>query len=466
MILAGRLSIGMSFIWMGLCFAIGARGETLRHQEEITAGAPNILIVTVDNLGYGDLRSFNPDSPIKTPELDRLASQGIRLTSFYTASPTCTVSRACLLTGRVPERHGLVGQLGGVAGNYGVGLKQSEVLIPQLLRTAPRPYATGCFGKWNIGFAEGSRPTERGFDEFIGHASGNIDYYRHNYRERHDLYQGIEEMHVEGQYSTDLFADSAISFIERMSEKEQPWFCYLAFNAPHFPSPGNRRDGEPNVWQAPDWAFAEYDIDPSEPDPKLRYSAVVTALDRAIGRVMKALDDSNVAEQTFVFFMSDNGSFQLGREGLDVGSNFPLRSGGVTCWEGGIRVPALVRWPGHIDAGGTVDSMHWSPDLFVACMTLANCEIPTDLILDGRNPLAALTENARSPHESLYFKYKQHAALRKGDWKLVRESPDEPWKLFDLSEDIQESNDLTQWFPEKLRELNHEFERWAVEFDR
>ena len=131
---------------------------------------PNILIITADNLGYGDLPSFNPDSKIKVPNFDRLASSGAKLTQFYTASPTCTVSRACLLTGRIPQRHGLVDQLAGLEGNYGVGLNPKEVLLPQVLRAAG--YATGCFGKWNIGFAPGSRPTERGFDEFFGNASG------------------------------------------------------------------------------------------------------------------------------------------------------------------------------------------------------------------------------------------------------------------------------------------------------
>ena len=140
------------------------------------ARRPNILIITADNLGYGDLPCFNPHSRILAPNLDQLGSEGVRLTDFYTASPTCTVSRACLLTGRVADRHGLKNQLPGIEGNYGRGLRHQEVLIPQVLKTVG--CATGCFGKWNIGFATGSRPTERGFDEFIGHASGNIDYYR------------------------------------------------------------------------------------------------------------------------------------------------------------------------------------------------------------------------------------------------------------------------------------------------
>ena len=166
MTLIRRLRLGLLLV--GLVLGLSA-----------VAGSPNILIITADNLGYGDLPSYNPTTTIKTPHLDQLVTQGARLTSFYTASPTCTVSRACLLTGRIAQRHGLVNQLPGLAGNYGVGLDHKEILIPQVLKKAPTPYITGCFGKWNIGFAKGSRPTERGFDEFIGHASGNLDYYHH-----------------------------------------------------------------------------------------------------------------------------------------------------------------------------------------------------------------------------------------------------------------------------------------------
>ena len=304
---------------------------------------PNILIITADNLGYGDLPSYNPDSTILTPNLDSFAADGVRLTSFYTASPTCTVSRACLLTGRVADRHGLRDQLPGIEGNYGPGLNHAELLIPQVLQQAG--YATACFGKWNIGFAPGARPTERGFDEFLGHASGNIDYFRHVYNGKHDLFKNTTPLQAGGQYSTDLFASAAIDFIRRGATDNRPWFCYLPFNAPHFPNAKNKRPGEPNIWQAPDEAFAAYGLRPDESNPHKRYAAVITALDSAIGRVLACLDESGQSDRTFVFFYSDNGAFRLGRD-VDIGSNLPLRSGGVTCWEGGIRVAAIARWNG------------------------------------------------------------------------------------------------------------------------
>jgi arylsulfatase A len=445
-----------------LALLINGQSLVAATRHAVTTRPPNILIITADNLGYGDLQSYNPTSPIRTPNLDRLATQGTRLTSFYTASPTCTVSRACLLTGRIPQRHGLIDQLGGVAGNYGAGLSQDEILIPQILKQAPAPYATGCFGKWNIGFAAGSRPTERGFDEFIGHASGNLDYYFHNYREKHDLYNGTEELHREGEYSTDIFADAAINFMRTRSKAAEPWFCYLPFNSPHFPTAGNKTRGEDNVWQAPDWAFASCGYSPDEAAPERRYEAVVYSLDVAIGRVLSALDGTGTADNTFVFFMSDNGAFRLNRKGLDVGSNEPLRHGGVTCWEGGLRVAAIARWPRRIEAGSVIDEPFWSPDLLPACATLAGVDLPANVIYDGRDPLPLLTRKARSPHASLFFEYRSHAALRMGDWKIVREKPTQTWQLFNLANGPSESHNLADTQSKKQDELVSEFSRWQT----
>jgi len=458
----------MRLPWKTVCI-VGLACLILSHNEAVgkePAKRPNILVITADNLGYGDLPCYNPDSPIKAPNLDRLASQGAKLTSFYTAAPTCTVSRACLLTGRIAQRHGLDYQLPGIKGNYGVGLNHQEILIPQILKTAPTPYATGCFGKWNIGFAEGSRPTERGFDEFIGHASGNMDYYHHIYGGKHDLYKGTEELHADGEYSTDLFADGAIEFIQRKSKSktDQPWFCYLPFNAPHFPAAKNKRPGQPVRWQAPDRAFAAYGISPDETDSHKRYCAVITALDEAIGRVLDALDAAGVAENTFLFFYSDNGGFKLGREYIDIGCNEPLRHGGVTCWEGGLRVAAMARWPGKIKSGSIVSEPFWSPDLLIACTKLAGARVPDDRVYDGKNPLPILTDGAESQHKSFFFIFRNHAALRKGDWKIVREKPNQPWQLFNLATDLGESQNLASAQPERVAELEAARADWEKSF--
>ena len=441
----------------GLCLA----GEMLLpscRQNTANETKPNILIITVDNLGYGDLKEYNSQSPVKTPNIDRLSGQSARLTSFYTASPTSSASRAALLTGRIPQRNRLDYQLPGIEGNYGVGLPHTEIIIPQIVKKSKAGYATGAFGKWNIGFAPGSRPTERGFDEFIGHVSGNINYYTHYYQEKHDLYKDTIELNRDGEYCTDIFADAAIDFIGRNTGASRPWFVYLPFNAPHYPNIRNNAPGVPNVWQAPDWAFKEYGLTPDEPDPKKRYNAVVTALDAAIGRVLNTLDSLGIAENTFVFLFSDNGAFMIKNSGLEVSSNEPLREGGVTCWEGGLRVAAFARWPGKIKAGSVIETPLWTPDLLIASSKLSGADLPADLVLDGKDPLPVLTGQVNiTPHENLFFRYENHAALRSGDWKIVRTGTDQPWQLYNLKADISETKDLSSERSELVDKLSTSF---------
>ena len=175
--------------------------------------------------------------------------------------------------------------------------------------------------------------------------------------------------------------------------------------------------------------------------------------------MLDELDQSGVADQTFVFFYSDNGAFQLGRD-VDIGSNKPLRSGGVTCWEGGLRVPAIARWPGHIQPGTDSAQPLWSPDLMIACGRLSGADLPREVTLDGHDPLGVLTGQSSSPHRSLYFTFRSHAALRMGPWKIVRSKPEEPWKLFDLASDQSESTDLAAQEPTRLHQLSREFARW------
>lgn len=449
---------GLTSAVLVICTIYILPGCNLTSTDKIKVQAPNILIITVDNLGYGDLPIYNSNSPVKTPNIDRLASQGARLTSFYTAAPTCSASRAALLSGRIPQRNGLDYQLPGIEGNYGIGLSQTETLIPQIIKKSSPHYATGVFGKWNIGFAPGSRPTERGFDEFLGHASGNMHYYNHVYKGKHDLYRDTVEINRTGEYCSDLFADAAIDFIRIKTSNENPWFVYLPFNAPHFPSQANQPPGEPNIWQAPDWAFSEvYGLSPEEEDPHRRYYAVITALDRAIGNVLGALDSLGIAENTFVFLYSDNGAFRLGRP-VDIGINDPLRSGGVTCWEGGLRVPAFARWPGKIEANSVIATPLWSPDIFIASALLTGAELPADLMLDGKDPLPVLTGKTNvSPHESFFFQFEENAALRLGDWKIVRTNPDQPWQLFNLKNDLSETTDKAAEKPDLVEKLNDAF---------
>jgi arylsulfatase A len=418
----------------------------------------NLLLITADNLGYGDLGCYG-NTEIKTPHFDAFAKQGVRFTNFYTASPTCTASRAGLLTGRYPLRYGLNRQLRPEE-TAGIGLPHSEKLIPQYLK--PHGYRTGCFGKWNIGFAPGSRPTDRGFDEFFGHRSGNIDYYSHLYNGELDMYRGVEPTRVEG-YSVDLFADAANDFIER--HRAQPFFVYLPFNSPHFPNKANLRPGEPLEWQAPAKYFAEYGYSPKEPDQKKRYRAVVTALDDAFGRVIGNLDRLGLAQKTLVFFYSDNGAFMLPGRGLEVQTNRPLRDGGVTCFEGGIRVAGMARWPGEIPANKTCDHTLSAFDVLPLSLRLAGGNTPKGPQLDGIDPLDALRGKSKPRSRDLYFEYQKHQGMRSGNWKIVRTNPDSPWQLYDLVKDVGESNDLAAAYPSVVSKLGAGYARWRRQIE-
>lgn len=438
---------------LSLCFTVSLFSSALAEEKQASPKRPNILLITADNLGYGDLGCYG-NKVMQTPRLDQLAREGARLTDFYTASPTCTVSRATLLTGRYPQRIGLNHQLSADE-NYADGLRQSERLIPQYLK--PQGYETACFGKWNIGFSPGSRPTERGFDKFFGFAAGNIDYYHHYYAGRHDLWRGLKEVFVKG-YSTDLFADEACQFIAE--NQKRPFFIYLPFNAPHFPSKRNKQPGQGNEWQAPDSAFEAYGYSPQTKDPQKRYRAVVTALDTAIGRVLDQLDACGLRDNTLVIWYSDNGAFMLKDRGLEVASNKPLRDGGVTLWEGGIRVPAIVRYPGRIQAGSVNSSPLISLDILPTLIAVSGGKLPQDRTLDGKNMLPVLEHPETARPRTFFFQYRKYSAVRQGDYKLLRTNPKQPFMLFDLKQDLSETTDLSQQQPQKTAQLKAAYEKW------
>ena len=421
---------------------------------------PNIVLMFLENIGYGYLGCYG-NREVKTPIIDRLATEGVRCTDFYIASPSCMPSRGALLTGRHPLRNGLNEQIWKIDSRDQIGLPHREVLLPHFLAKAG--YISGCFGKWNIGFAPGSRPTDRGFDEYFGNISGNCDYYTYVYNGRNDLYRDTEPAKAEG-YSTYIFADAACRFIER--NKDRPFFCYVPFNAAHFPNPRNKPPGTPCLWQAPDEAFARYGYSPTTLDERKRYRAVLTALDDGIGRVLDQLDRLKLTKKTIVIVLSDNGAFLIPARGLECASNAPLRCGGTTLWEGGIRVPCIVRWPGRIEPGSVCREPLSSMDFVPMALHAAGLALPSDRVLDGKDPTVALAGRGPSPHKYLYWRWGSNsAAIRMGRYKLLREkqSTNQNWQLFDLKTDIGETANLVSQKPELAEQLETEYERWEKE---
>ena len=436
---------------LSLLASAGAGAQAPRHD-----GA-NIVLIYIDNVGWGDLACYgNP--AMRTPNIDRLASQGVRLTDFYIPSSSCSPSRGALLTGRYPDRNGLTHQLSVQENWSGIGLPHSERILPEYLKE--RGYATGAFGKWNIGFAEGSRPTDRGFDEYLGCISGNCDYFTYTYNGRLDMHAGTEPAEMEG-YTTDIFADAACDFIRRHADR--PFFAFVPFNAAHYPNPRNKKPGQPFRWQAPAEFFRAYGYHPETEIPLQGYRAVMTALDAGIGRVLDQIETQDLAERTLVILASDNGAW-VGprRPQLEVASNAPFRDGRTSLYEGGIRTPCIIRWPGILPRGAVVREPLVNMDLFVLTLRAAGLQPPPGLEVDGRDPLPALRDGAGSPHGSLFFRYRDVSAMRQGNWKLVRPARTEPLELYDISTDFAETTNLATSRPELARSLWLEFESWLA----
>jgi arylsulfatase A-like enzyme len=238
---------------------------------------------------------------------------------------------------------------------------------------------------------------------------------------------------------------------------------YLPFNAAHFLNSGNLPPGGKPHWQVPAKHLQRYGWPADEPDEKRRYRAVLTALDDAIGRVLDQIDALRLRDRTLVMFISDNGAFMLPGRGLEVASNAPLRDGGTTCYEGGVRVPAIVRWPGRIEPGSTLTAMLSHLDILPLCLAVSGAASLPGRVLDGRNPLPTLAGTAKSPHAQLAFAYDKGSGLREGTLKIVRPGADRPWELYDLAADRGETNNLAAARPSDVKRLEAAYQRWLAD---
>jgi len=394
---------------------------------------PNIIIMLADDLGWNDVGYHG--SEIRTPYLDKLVKEGIELDRFY-AFYSCTPSRVGLLTGRYPGRAGLSGKV--IVPNRKDGLAPEEILLPELL--AEEGYTRrACIGKWHLGHShEKFHPLNQGFTHFYGHYGGQVNYFTHRRRQELDWHRNFETCYDEG-YATTLLAKEAIQFIKD-SSTDAPFFLYLPFNAPHTPLQAEEKFLQLYGYDPNTPPFSE--TDPSAksdtmPDIKLgqgntkrqTYSAMVTAMDAAIGQVLQALDDKGMADNTLVMFMSDNGAYPK-----SGGSNKPLRGHKGNAFEGGVRLPACIRWNDGLPTHTKMESYFSYVDVLPTLLDVVGRK---DLAhkIDGKSVYAALQKpTKKAKNEDFYYIAKQ--GIRQGRWKLVED------KLFDVQVDPYEKTNL------------------------
>jgi arylsulfatase A-like enzyme len=407
--------------------------------------APNVVLVLADDLGWGDV-GFNGRTEWTTPNLDRLASRGVVLKRCYTAAPICGPSRAALLTGKYTIHTGVR--------RNDQDLPAEEVTIAEALKS--RGYQSAVLGKWQGGKPRAGRnssvsPLDQGFDEFFGYSDAldAQDKFPVN------LWQGRTRVSVSG-YIDDLVTDHGIDFVNR--HRDVPFFLYLAYVAPHFAV-----DAPPDEVQRHVGKLAE--LDPARP-VNARYAAMITRLDRNIGRLVETLDRLQLSQNTLIFFTSDNGAtFEFGNQGASAAldSNRPLRGQKRTLWEGGIRVPGLVCWPGRIPAGQVSEINVHLADLFPTFVSAAAGTVDQAWHVEGQNMLPVWTAQAPAPDRILYWEWQseganQLAALQ-GDFKLIKTGGSRP-ELYDVAADPSERRDLSAVYPKRAKQLQAQLDAW------
>lgn len=416
------------------------------------AGQPNFVVILTDDQGYGDLSCFGANH-VKTPRIDQMAAEGSRLTSFYVAAPVCTPSRAALMTGCYPKRIDMA-----MGSSFGVllaadkkGLNPEEVTIAEVLKTAG--YKTGMFGKWHLGDQPEFLPTKQGFDEFFG-----LPYSHdiHPFHPRQNHYQfpplalleneTVIEMDPNADFLTKRITERAVSFIEK--NKNEPFFLYVPHPIPHAPlhvSPPFMKGVAANI--ANKLEKEDGAIDYRTRDNLFRQA--IAEIDWSVGEILDALQSNGIDEKTLVLFTSDNGP----PKNTLFASPGPLRGHKGTTFEGGMREPTVVRWPGKIPAGQVNERLMTTMDLLPTFAKLGGAEIPKDRIVDGKDIWPTLIGETETPHETFFYHQGNKLnAVRSGDWKL-HVNKGKPTQLYDLEHDIGEKKNVIQLHPKVVARL-------------
>lgn len=421
---------------MGLAAVMGALLPEAGFSASPNMTRPNVLLIMVDDLGYGDLSCYG-GTDIKTPHLDKLMSEGMRFNEFYANCCVCSPSRAALLSGRYPEFVGMPGVVRSKDRNNWGYLNPDSVMLPKLFQK--KGYHTTLIGKWHLGLRKENRPNQRGFDEFHGWLGDMMDDYWKHRRHGINYMRKNEETIDPAGHATDLFTQWSIAALQQRAKSKQPWFQYLAYNAPHSP-----------IHPPKDWLAKVMAREKGITDKRAKIVALIEHLDDGIGQVLHALDVLGQRDNTIVVFTSDNG----GRLRFGA-SNGPLRSDKTHVYEGGIKVTTCARWPGHIKPGQTTNFRALTMDIVP---TLADiCGVPISHDIDGRSFKRLLLEGHQKQFEHpvfhMWLQGKTKECMRHGDWKLVRDKAGTPFELYNMKLDPYEETNLAKQEPKKLNEM-------------
>ena len=437
------LSIGRLLVacWLGHATFLGA------------AERPNVIIVYTDDQGSIDLNCYGAKD-LTTPHMDSIARTGFRFTQFYAAAPVCSPSRAALMTGRVPQRAGVPGNVSSQQGQ--AGMPAAQQTIAELLKSVG--YRTGHIGKWHLGYTPETMPNGQGFDWSFGHMGGCIDNFSHyfywNGPNRHDLWRNGKEVWYDGQFFPELMDNETRSFLDHQPA-EKPFFLYWAINVPHYPLQATAR-----------WREHYRQLD----SPRREYAAFVSTMDEMIGRLLTELDRRKLRGNTIVIFQSDHGHSTEVRTFGGGGNSGPFRGAKFSLFEGGIRVPAMISWPGHLPSSAVRSQFATACDWLPTIAALV--KIPVDPAeLDGRSLVDVIrSDSAPSPHRSFHWLTGRNQwAVRKGSWKLIGNPRDTSSPkaitskrfLANIEEDPGERENLAEQFPEQVRQLEKLHEQWV-----
>jgi arylsulfatase A len=429
----------------------------LKAQEAKTnaiISRPNVIIILTDDQGSIDLNCYGA-TDLKTPNLDRLASEGIRFTQFCAGSSVCSPSRAGLLTGKTPQKAGLSTNASSEKGH--AGLPSAQITIAEMLKGAG--YATGHVGKWHIGYTPETMPLGQGFDYSFGHMGGCIDNYSHFFywqgSNRHDLWENGKEIFKDGQYFPDLIIEKATTFIK--GHKKDPFFLYLAFNSPHYPLQPTKK------WR---------DYYKELPSPRREYAGFVSETDERIGEIIDLLKNEQIRDNTIIIFMSDQGHSYEERTGGGGGNSGEYRGGKFSLFEGGFRVPAIISWKGHIPEGKVSNKICLSMDIFPTIADLCNVPLISKDI-EGKSLKPTIFEDfGVHDKQPIYWQLGKQWAVRLGNWKLIGNPidpspkgkfltfPEDSLFLVNLDTDPSEMKNLCKQYPEKMEEMIRLYKKW------